>query len=198
MSKTLRVALFAVGSVCALVLGSSAFASGTCARPMSFLANWTGLHHFCPDEPALAVEMNDNFVTVVRWIEQKVGPVGTSTLTLSGTPVNSATIADGTIVGADLSPAAVGARELLDGGVTASKLASRVPVYQTPAQCPNAGSLTASSTCPEPNPPVICGSAGCSTGTFRYTQCDSTCGGCGVITPTCPRANTFIGFLVGP
>lgn len=198
MPKNLRVATGVIAALCLLVLGSSAFASGTCARPMSFLANWTGLHHFCPDEPALAGEVNANFATVVQWIEQKVGPVGTSTLTLSGTPVSSATIADGTIVGADLSPAAIGARELVDGGVTASKLASRIPVYQTPSQCPNGGSLTLSSTCPEPNPAIICGNTGCTTGIFRYTQCDSTCGACGLVTPICPRATSFVGFLVGP
>lgn len=194
----LRLAVMSVAAAALLVVGGRALASGTCARPASFLANWTGLNHFCADEPALASEMNANFATVVGWLEQKVGPVGTATLTLSGTPVNSGTIADGTIVGADLAPGAVSTRELADGGVTAAKLASRVAVYTVNAACPAAGALSGLPTCTEVITVTFCGTA-CSLSSPRYVQCDGSCGACGVIpNVNCPRPNSFVGYLVGP
>jgi hypothetical protein len=160
-----------------------------------------GLTWFCPDEPALAAEMNANFATVVGWLEQKVGPVGTPTLTLSGAPVTSASIADGTIDAVDLAPGLVSTRELADGGVTAAKLASRVTVYSVNGACPSPGTLTTQATCTEALTAVSCVIPGSPCAfSQRYTQCDGSCGSCvPVFLPqACVRPNSFVGFLVGP
>jgi hypothetical protein len=208
MSKTLRTAVLAVAFLSVGVLGTRALASGTCARPSSFLSNWAALNHFCPDEPALASEVNSNFATVVGWVEAKTGPVG-SPLTLPGTPVNSANIADGTITSADLAndsvtsldlaPGSVGTWELADGGVTAAKLAGRAAVYLIPTPCPNAGLLTTATTCPEPFGATPCGGS-CTIGQSRWTVCDGSCGPCsgGPTVISCPKPTVLLGYVVPP
>jgi hypothetical protein len=206
--KSVRTVVIAFAALVLGALGTRALASGTCARPTSFLANWSGLNHFCADEPALASEMNQNFATVVSWVEAKTGPVG-SALTLPGTPVNSGNIADGTISSADiandgitsvnLAPGAVGTRELADGGVTPSKLANRVAIYVNPSNCVNPGTLSTSPTCSEVYTPVACvGGQPCSLGS-RYTACDGSCtGSCFAGPLACTRPTSLLGFLVAP
>lgn len=198
MTRSLRIAVFAVGALVVLVLGTRAYAQVTCMRPGNWNAGWNGLIWLCPDSPAKASEMNDNLAAIVGYVEAKTGAVG-QPLTISGTPVNSANIADGTIASGDLAAASIGARELLDGGITASKLANRLPVYTLHPQCGDSDLLTFSATCQFTSPGVPCGTACSNVGQLRITQCDSTCGPCttnfGI---TCPRSNTFRGYLVGP
>lgn len=46
---------------------------------------------FCPDGPALATEVNGNFQQLVTWVEQKVGTVGSATLTTGAINATSLT-----------------------------------------------------------------------------------------------------------
>lgn len=200
MTRPLRLAVFTVATLAALVLGTRAYAQVTCSRPTNWGSSWATLIHFCPDSPAKASEMNDNLATVVGYLETKTGTVG-QPLAITGTPVNSANIADGTITSGDLAAASISGRELVDAGITASKLANRLPVYTLHTQCGDENLLSFAATCTTTQIPAPCGNSGCNVGLFRFIQCDgSTCGSC--VTPgstiSCPRNNTFRGFLVGP
>lgn len=199
MTRSLRIAVFAVAALVVFVLGTRAYAQVTCMRPGNWNAGWTGLVWLCPDAPAKASEMNDNLAAIVGYVETKTGAVG-QPLTITGTPVNSANIADGTIASGDLAAASIGARELLDGGITASKIANRLPVYTLHTQCGDENLLSFAATCTANVPTSPCGNTGCSVTQIRLTQCDGTCGGCvaPVPTVTCVRNNTLRGYLVGP
>lgn len=197
MTRPLRIASFTVAALVVLVVGTRAYAQVTCSRPTNWGSSWTALVHFCPDSPAKASEMNDDLATIVGYIETKTGTVG-QPLTITGTPVNSANIADGTIASADLAAASVGAREIADGGISASKLANRIPVYTLHTQCGDSNLLSLAPTCDYTSPGLTCATV-CPPGQLRFTQCDSSCGPCtNVFSVTCPRNNTFRGYLVGP
>lgn len=200
MTRPLRIASFTVAALVVLVVGTRAYAQVTCSRPTNWGSSWTALVHFCPDSPAKASEMNDDLATIVGYIETKTGTVG-QPLTITGTPVNSANIADGTIASGDLAAASVGAREIADGGISASKLANRIPVYTLHTQCGDENLLSFAATCSASVTAAPCGNAGCNVGLVRFVQCDgTTCGSCVAPIPTivCPRTNTFRGYLVGP
>lgn len=199
MTRSLRVALFTVAALVVLVVATRAYAQITCSRPTNWGSSWTTLVHFCPDSPAKASEMNDDLATIVGYIETKTGTVG-QPLTITGTPVNSANIADGTIASGDLAAASIGAREIVDGGISASKLANRLPVYTLHTQCGDEDLLSFAATCTAIVNTAPCGTVCPTFGQVRLTQCDGSCGSCVVVVPTisCPRNNTFRGFLVGP
>lgn len=76
---------------------------------------------FAPDTPAVAAEVNSNFAQLRAWLEQKVGPVGSSTITLS-TPLAGTQLADGTVSGAKLQDSSVATADLADGAITNAKL----------------------------------------------------------------------------
>jgi hypothetical protein len=199
MTRSLRIAVLTVAVLVVLVLGTRAYAQATCGRPTNWNATWTGLIWLCPDSPAKASEMNDNLAAIVGYVEAKTGAVG-QPLAITGTPVNSANIADGTIASGDLAAASINARELADGGISASKLANRLPVYTLHTQCGDENLLSFAPTCIANVNTAPCGSS-CSTfGQVRLTQCDGSCGSCVTAVPIipCPRNNTFRGFLVGP
>lgn len=199
MTRPLRIAVFSVSALVVLVLGTRASAQVTCSRPMNWGASWTTLVHFCPDAPAKASEMNDNLATIVGYIETKTGTIG-QPLTITGTPVNSANIVDGTIASGDLAAASIGAREIADGGISASKLANRLPVYTLHTQCGDENLLSFAPTCIAVVNTAPCGNTCSTVGQVRLTQCDGSCGSCVPVVPviSCPRNNTFRGFLVGP
>ena len=199
MTRPLRLAVFTIATLVVFVVGSRAYAQATCSRPTNWGSSWSTLVHFCPDAPAKASEMNDDLATIVGYIETKTGTIG-QPLAISGTPVNSANIADGTIASQDLASASIGPRELLDGGITASKLANRLSVYSQNPQCGDENLLSLSTTCTATVNTTPCGSNGCGVGLFWLIQCDGSCGSCTSPVPTivCSRNNTFRGFLVGP
>lgn len=72
-----------IGALVALAaVGFGSFATrafaGTCASTLP-----APLVTLCPNEPALASEMNGNFAQIVTWVQQKVGTVGTAAITAS-------------------------------------------------------------------------------------------------------------------
>ena len=82
-TRTLRTR-WLVGAV--LMVGSVAFAQLTV---------------FTPDTPAYASEVNGNFNQLKTWLEQKVGPVGTPNVTITGTTnLAGATVNGTTALGA--------------------------------------------------------------------------------------------------
>ncbi len=97
-----------VGLVAALVL-----ISGTA---------WAQLITFNPDAPALASEVNQNFTQLRSWIEQKVGTVGSSVVTLS-TPLAGAQLENLTVTGGKLADGTITSVKIVDGGVTSANIA---------------------------------------------------------------------------
>ena len=76
--------------------------AGSCATPGSFPAA-LGLTYFCPDDPAVASEMNGNTERLVTLITQKVGAlpsgdVSTGTLTANTVSANTHTPRTGSVI----------------------------------------------------------------------------------------------------
>lgn len=77
---------------------------------------------FAPDAPARADEVNGNFAQLRTWLEQKVGPVGTSTLTLT-TPLSGSMVADGSLTGGKIQDNTIASADVADGTITTVDLA---------------------------------------------------------------------------
>jgi hypothetical protein len=77
---------------------------------------------FSPVAPALASEVNQNFTQLRTWIEQKVGPVGSSVVTFS-TPLAGAQLENLTVTGGKLADGAITSAKIVDGGVTSANIA---------------------------------------------------------------------------
>jgi hypothetical protein len=71
---------------------------------------------FTPDTPARADEVNGNFAQLRSWLEQKVGPVGTSTLTLT-TPLAGSMVADGSLTGGKIQDNTIASADVADGTI---------------------------------------------------------------------------------
>ena len=73
---------------------------------------------FTPDTPALASEVNGNFNQLKTWLEQKVGPVGTAAVTVTG----QTTLANTTIVGTThlTGPTTINGQTTITGSVSLS------------------------------------------------------------------------------
>ncbi len=67
-----------VATVLTLVVGRQAFSVGSCSQTLPF-----GLVTLCADEPAVASEVNGNFGLLASWLNDKVGPRTSATLTTS-------------------------------------------------------------------------------------------------------------------
>lgn len=77
---------------------------------------WGQLVVFAPDAPARADEVNTNFTQLRNWLEQKVGPVGTSTITLA-TPLAGSMVADNTVSGTKVQDNTIAGVDLTDNTV---------------------------------------------------------------------------------
>jgi hypothetical protein len=71
----MRFGLVAVGLAALLGSGAAVAANGNCPNNLPFC--------FVADQPALASQVNHNFSQLKEWLEQKVGAVGTATVTVS-------------------------------------------------------------------------------------------------------------------
>jgi len=72
--------------------------AGMCAAPNGFPTG-LGFTHFCPNEPAVAGEMNANIQKIVDLVTQKVGTLGSANVTVAGTlSTNTITPASGSVV----------------------------------------------------------------------------------------------------
>ena len=99
-----RALLTAIAALGVVLLAREA-RSGTCSSPSAFLTA-LGLSWFCPDEPALAAEVNGNFEKLGAIVQQKLGTLGpvassnanisTGVVTASGATVNGATTLNST------------------------------------------------------------------------------------------------------
>ncbi|MDP1922369.1 MAG: hypothetical protein Q8L14_39380 [Myxococcales bacterium] len=83
---------------------------------------WGQLVTFNPDEPARADQVNSNFAQLRNWLEQKVGPVGTSTITL-GTPLAGSQVADNTVSGTKVQDNTIASADLTDNTVASVDIA---------------------------------------------------------------------------
>ena len=72
------------------VVATRAAAAGTCAQTLP-----APLSTMCSDEPATANDVNANFGQVVRWVEEKTGPVGDGGIVTNALRVNGALTASG-------------------------------------------------------------------------------------------------------
>lgn len=85
-----------VVAVVVSVVATRAAAAGTCAQTLP-----APLATMCSDEPATAADVNNNFGQVVRWVEEKTGPIGDGGIVTNSLRVNGALTATGaTSVGA--------------------------------------------------------------------------------------------------
>lgn len=85
-----------VVAVVVSVVATRAAAAGTCAQTLP-----APLATMCSDEPATAADVNNNFGQVVRWVEEKTGPVGDGGIVTNSLRVNGPLTATGaTSVGA--------------------------------------------------------------------------------------------------
>ena len=75
-----------VVAVVVSVVATRAAAAGTCGQTLP-----SPLSTMCPDEPATATEVNGNFGQVVRWVEEKTGPIGDGGIVTNTLRVNGAT-----------------------------------------------------------------------------------------------------------
>lgn len=85
-----------VVAVVVSVVATRAAAAGTCAQTLP-----APLATMCSDEPATAADVNNNFGQVVRWVEEKTGPIGDGGIVTNSLRVNGALTSTGaTSVGA--------------------------------------------------------------------------------------------------
>ncbi len=78
-----RVALM-LGACVGLVGGVAAAANGTCPNGLPFC--------FAPNTPAVASQVNHNFLQLKEWLEQKVGTSGTADVTIAGPTTHTAAV----------------------------------------------------------------------------------------------------------
>lgn len=74
------------------VVATRAAAAGTCAQTLP-----APLATMCPNEPATANDVNNNFDQVVRWVEEKTGPVGDGGIVTNALRVNGAITGTGAL-----------------------------------------------------------------------------------------------------
>lgn len=163
-----RRTLIASLLVVSLFLVGRSFAQATCAAPSIWAP---ALVPFCPDSPAYASEVNQNFSALVNYMQQKVGPLGNTNLTvtgattLQGLTVNGATT---TVNGAATVNGALQARTLR---TTVTTIAPTTAVTYT-SQTFAATDLTTSFTVPP----------GGATVELSYTMASDTAAPCFFVT----------------
>jgi len=64
-----------------LGVAGRSLAQATCAAPSIWAPALTA---FCPDNPALAADVNQNFSALVNYVQQKVGTLGSAAVTVTG------------------------------------------------------------------------------------------------------------------
>lgn len=84
-----------VVAVVVSVVATRAAAAGTCAQTLP-----APLSTMCADEPATATEVNGNFGQMVRWVEEKTGPIGDGGIVTNTLRVNGATTVGALTTGA--------------------------------------------------------------------------------------------------
>lgn len=105
----------------------------------------------CPDSPALASEVNQNFSQLVTWLQQKLGPVGTGNVAIPGTLATTSLRATGLVE----ATAGLNANTAQIGTLTATSLTAGA----TTLGPLNAGSSTLGATTitsPGGNVPHLC------------------------------------------
>lgn len=102
-----------------LVWSGKASSQVTCSEVLP-----TPLIAFCPGTPARATDVNHNFRTVAGWIESKVGPVGSSDVTIAGNVAisGSVSVPAGTFSGTELRDDTITSADVQDGTVTLADL----------------------------------------------------------------------------
>lgn len=86
-----RLAFGGAAVLLTLLAGGQAFSVGTCSQTLPF-----GLVTFCADEPALTSEVNGNVDLLAAWINAKVGPRSSATLTTTRIEGSSALVVNST------------------------------------------------------------------------------------------------------
>ena len=190
----------------ATLLWSRPAATAGCPDPSPALP--ANLTKFCPDTPAYAEDINQNFAQVVAWIEKFAGPVGQGIPTgwIKTANISPASDLDGGINGGHLQDGAVLGSHIKDGTITKAHVApgtlpkskvdatGAVVLRSTNVACsPFGHDLTLAPTCI---------AARCATGVdctlpqVRYYGCDTTtCGACGVPAPISCN-NAVVGSLL--
>ena len=167
---------------------SSEAQAQTCTAPAGWRAPLT---YVCPNQPAIAQKVNDNYGQIVTWLEAKVGQVGMPLV-----------LANDSVTLASIAPNAVGTSELVDGSVTKAKMAAGgLALYSiTDNRCAGQGSLTLASQCSFQT--AACGICNGSFGVVGFFDCSGSCtiasATCLTAPATCPLANTLRGYLVAP
>jgi len=96
---------------------------------------------FTADGPALAADVNANFALLKAWLEQKVGPVGTSAITVTSVAggLTGTQLAPNTVTSGNLTDNAVASVDIQDGTIANADLGDdlRCPdgSRQTYGQC---------------------------------------------------------------
>lgn len=79
------VAVLAVTST--LWFTRAAWAQAACSQTLP-----TPLRTFCPNDPALATEINGNFQQVINWVQAKIGPIGTPNISTASVSTTSLSV----------------------------------------------------------------------------------------------------------
>ena len=122
---------------------------------------WGQLVVFSPDTPARASEVNQNFDQLKQWLEQKVGPVGSSVVTFT-TPLSGAQLENLTMSDEKLADSTITSVKIVDNTITSADVldgtlgdADMGPDFA----CPAAGARAARGQCifyrPTTNPAYV-------------------------------------------
>ncbi|MCA3012722.1 MAG: hypothetical protein INH41_10035 [Myxococcaceae bacterium] len=106
------IALAAVATVGAVALVSREALAQACAQTLP-----APMVTFCPDSPALANVVNANFQQLATWLQEKVGPLGSSNVAITGSLTVSAPDGGPGTVTINGSPV-FGGTLTVDGGIT--------------------------------------------------------------------------------
>lgn len=206
--KLLAFAFLSLAAASLLWTGVAATAG--CPDPIPALPS--PLTKFCPDTPAYAEDMNQNFAQLASWLAKFAGPVGgdiddgwLKSANIHAMAIQTKHITPGSVTGANIKNGSIRNNHITAGTLTKSKLSLAPPTSTTtlrkinPACLGNvtfaaislADRLGDTDTCAA----VSCSGASCPSGQNRYYQCGTfNCGACSSSAPVC--TNPLVGYLV--
>lgn len=183
--KAMLAALVALVAVSAL--WSRTGATAGCPDPVPPLP--AGMTKFCPDTPAVAQDVNQNFASLVAWLEKcagGVGGIGAAALPIPSDHIKSANIQDKAVSGAhfansavtivDIQDGSLQSKHVTDGSIAKAKIdvsAGTTPLYLSDPACSggreqwvSTESECRSAPCPNTLP--------CAPGFMPYYKCGGT------------------------
>lgn len=201
--KLLALAFFSLAA--ASLLWSRTGATAGCPDPSPALPS--PLTKFCPDTPAYAEDMNQNFAQLTSWLTKFAGAVGSpieanwvKSNNIQPAAINTTHLADNAVQGTHIKDGSINGAKLVEGTVTKDKLNLPAPSNITTFRRwnPACSIYTANQavqdlpTCPA----APCPGAVCPNGQQHFYQCDTTncSSSCSSIPPSC--TNPIAGYLI--